>query len=254
MHSDNHSHIILASIESMVDAARKTDVSVYSITEHISQFDFMRRRVKFSSVHESGRMFTSFDEYLGEFSKIKGDVADKVKVRRGLEVDYIEAYRSTIRDELSKKDWDFLLCSVHELKGGVDVENPTLLQDATSSRKRWEEYVTIQKAAIESGEAFIPFNVLTHPVRLATSTPKVPENFDDLLVDLARVARSRGKALELNGNDLARTPALVRRVAAACEEAGCKVSYGSDSHYPNQVSRNYKPALELVREFNLELI
>ena len=250
MHYDNHSHIILASIESMADAAKKTNVSRLSTTEHISQFTFVRQKVKFSSVHESGRMFSSFDDYLKEFDKIRDFKG--IQVRKGLEVDYIKQYSSEICQAVSRKKWDVLLCSVHELPGGIDVEEKKLPMDKKSVEKRWKEYVEMQKEAIES--KFIQFDILTHPERLAVGTPSVPENFEELMFDLAKVARKNGKAIELNGADLSRTPDLVRKLASACHRANCKVSYGSDSHYPDQVSRNFDLASKLIEEFGLEIV
>jgi len=234
----------------MVEAAKKTQVSRLSTTEHISQFTFARQSVKFGSVHESGRMFSSFDEYLKEFEKVKS--VDGVRVRKGLEVDYIGKFRSEIRDVVSRKKWDVLLCSVHELKGGIDLEDKTLPQDRKSADERWREYVETQKEAIKSD--FIPFEILTHPERLAVGTPSVPKDFEGLMVELAKVAKEHGKAMELNGADLFRSPELVRKVASACATTKCKVSYGSDSHYPDQVSRNYNLASKLIEEFSLEVI
>ncbi len=250
MHYDNHSHIILAGIESMADAAKKTNVSRLSTTEHISQFTFVRQKVKFGSVHESGRMFSSFDDYLKEFEKIRG--LEGIHVRRGLEVDYIGQYSSEIGRIVSSKKWDVLLCSVHELAGGIDVEENKLPMDKKSVEKRWREYVETQKEALESD--FIPFDILTHPERLAVGTPSIPDDFEDLMFDLAKVARKNGKAVELNGADLSRTPELVSKLASACHRANCKVSYGSDSHYPDQVSRNFDLASKLIEEFSLEIV
>src|SRR5579864_8289642 len=90
---DNHSHILQASIESMVDAAARAEVARLSVTEHISQFSFVREKKVITSVHESGRIFTSFDEYLTEFPKVQGK---NPPVRRGLEVDYIEGHQDFI--------------------------------------------------------------------------------------------------------------------------------------------------------------
>src|SRR5579862_851347 len=154
----------------MVDAARKKEVSRLSITEHISQFSFIREAVDFSSVHESGRMFSSFDEYIAEFAKVS-DLRD-ITVRKGLEVDYIEDYAKEIREAVTQKKWDFLLCSVHELHGGIDVERLGMPQDKKSSSERWKEYMELQKKALRSD--MVPFAVLTHPVRLAVSTPVFP--------------------------------------------------------------------------------
>ncbi len=88
-----------------------------------------------------------------------------------------------------------LLCSVHELPGGIDLEDKTLPQDKKSSTERWIEYVETQKEAIRSD--FIPFDVLTHPERLAVGTPTVPDDIEDLMVELAKVAKENGKVMEL---------------------------------------------------------
>jgi histidinol-phosphatase (PHP family) len=250
LHYDNHSHIILERIELMVAAARKTEVSRLSITEHISQFSFIREAVNFSSVHETGRMFSSFEEYIAEFAKIAD--LDDIAVRKGLEVDYIEDQTKEIREAVTQKNWDFLLCSVHELPGGIDVERLGLPQDKKSSAERWIEYVEVQKKALRSN--MVPFAVLTHPVRLAVSTPVFPEDIDPMLEDLATIALDQGKALELNGKDMESYPHLVRRLAKACGEIKCKVSYGSDSHRANEVSRKYEHAAKLASEFHLEII
>jgi histidinol-phosphatase (PHP family) len=234
----------------MVDAAKKTKVSRLSTTEHISQFTFMRQQVKFASVHESGRMFSSFDDYLKEFDKIRD--LDGIRVRRGLEVDYIGKYSSEIGQAVSTKKWDVLLCSVHELPGGIDVEEMKLPMDKKSVDKRWREYIELQIEAIESNS--IPFDILTHPERLAVGTPSVPDDLEELMYELAKVARKNGKAVEINGADLTRTPDLVRKLASACHRANCKVSYGSDSHYPDQVSRNFDQASKLIEEFSLEVV
>jgi histidinol-phosphatase (PHP family) len=249
LHPDNHSHIILEEIESMVAAARKKEVNRLSITEHISQFSFFREKVVFASTHETGRMFSSFEEYIAEFGKVSREKG--VAVRKGLEVDYIEEYSEEIGKLVSKKDWDFLLCSVHEFRG-MDVEKYGLPQDQKSSSERWVEYFATQKKAIQSD--FVPFAVVTHPVRLAVSTPVYPENIVEMLANLASLARDHGKALELNGKDLESYPHLVRKVAQACSQTKCKVSFGSDAHRASEVSRQYENASKLIDEFDLIVV
>ena len=55
----------------------------------------------------------------------------------------------------------------------------------------------MQMEAIESN--FIPFDILTHPERLAVGTPTVPDDIEEMMFELAKVARKNGKAIELNG-------------------------------------------------------
>jgi HisJ family histidinol phosphate phosphatase len=249
-HSDNHNHIILASLDSMVKAAKNVDVSHLSVTEHVSQFHSIKHKVKFVSVHESGRMFSNFDEYLEEFSNTQ--VSSGIEIRKGLEVDYLEDYERVLGEEVSSQKWDFLLCSIHELPNGIDVEAKGLPQDKESVRKRWKEYFLTQKQALQSD--FIPFNVLAHPTRLGVSMPIFPEDIDEMIMDLAKLASKKGKALELNGKDMNTMPVLVRKVAQACHVTNCKVSFGSDAHFPNQVSRNFDQASELVKELKLQFL
>ena len=99
-----------------------------------------------------------------------------------------------------------------------------------------------------------PYDVLTHPVRMSRSTVDVPDYFDDLVLDLAKKARRKGKALELNGKDLELAPDLVRRLAIACSRADCAVSLGSDAHHPAEVFRNMSGAMALVEELGLRTI
>jgi histidinol-phosphatase (PHP family) len=172
------------------------------------------------------------------------------KILKGLEVDYIKKFYQEISGYVNQESWDLLLLSVHQLEDGLDVEEEKKRpQDKESSEERWVKYIALQKEALQT--KLIPFNVLTHPVRLGKSSHSVPKNLDELLIELAEVAKKEDKALELNGNDLTSDPKLVKRLARACWASGCKVSFGSDAHHPLEVGRGYANALELIDEFGL---
>jgi HisJ family histidinol phosphate phosphatase len=190
-------------------------------------------------------------EYNEEFRKIDQAAYSGMKINRGLEVDFSPRFEKTVSDFVNQEEWDILLCSVHEFEDGRDVEKSVrgTLGPAAANEK-WIEYLRLEHAALESD--FVPFKVLSHPVRISRATQTVPVNLDDHLLDLARVARSRDKALELNGRDIDYAPDLVRRLASACSKSGCRVSLGSDSHRPSEVFRNMGKAMTLVKEFNLE--
>lgn len=248
---DNHNHIILAKITEMLASAKTNMVSEFSITEHVSQFKELRETIRFGSVHPYGRIFESLKEYNDEFRKVDPVAYTGMKINRGLEVDFSPRFEKTVGDFVNQEEWDILLCSVHEFEDGRDVEKSvrgTLGPAATN--EKWIDYLRLEHAALESD--FVRFKVLSHPVRISRATQTVPVNLDDHLLDLARVARRRNKALELNGRDIDYAPDLVRRLASACSKAGCRVSLGSDSHHPSEVFRNMGKAMTLVKEFNLE--
>ena len=249
---DNHSHILLANIVDMVSAAKARDVSEYSITEHVSQFRELRESIKFGSFHSTGRMFNDLKEYTDEFRKVDDHEYWDMKINRGLEVDYSPRFEKAVGDFVRQEKWGILLCSVHEFDDGTDIERALRVVDPVLAHERWREYLKLETMALESD--FAPFNVLSHPVRIGRGKVDPPPETDDLLLDLARTARRRNKALELNGNDVEYAPRLVRILAQACSKAGCRVSLGSDAHKPKDVFRNMEAALSLVEEFELEIL
>ncbi len=236
----------------MVASAKANNIAEYSITEHVSQFRELRESIRFGSVHSKGRIFDSLREYEDEFRKADKEVLG-MKINQGLEVDFSPRFENKVANFVNQKDWDLLLCSVHEFEDGRDVErNVGKPVDQDSAHKRWREYFGTEQMALESD--FVPFKVLAHPVRMARSIELVPPEVDLLLLDLARTAGRRQKALELNGNDIAFAPQLVRMLATACSKAGCRVSLGSDAHHPKDVFRNLGIAMSLVDEFRLQLL
>ena len=236
----------------MVASAKANNVVEYSITEHVSQFRELRESIRFGSVHSKGRIFDSLREYEDEFMKADKE-ASGMKINQGLEVDFSPRFENKVANFVNQNGWDILLCSVHEFEDGTDIErNFGKPLDQESAHKRWREYFRTEQTALESD--FVPFKVLAHPVRMARSIELVPPEVDLLLLDLARTARRRQKALELNGNDIVFAPQLVRMLATACSKAGCRVSLGSDAHHPKDVFRNLGIAMSLVDEFKLELL
>jgi len=248
---DNHNHILLAEITEILAAAKANNVSELSITEHVSQFREPRESIRFGSIHPSGRIFQSLKDYNDEFRKADRLAYSGLKINRGLEVDFSPRFETKLGDFVNQETWDILLCSVHEFEDGKDIEKSVRgTVDPASAHEYWREYLGLEQKALESD--FVPFKVLSHPVRISRASKAAPPELDDLLLDLARIARRRNKALELNGRDIDYAPELVRRLATACSKAGCRVSLGSDAHHASEVFRNMNTAMALVKEFNLE--
>jgi histidinol-phosphatase (PHP family) len=248
---DNHNHILLAKLTEMLASAKANSIGEFSITEHISQFREPRDSIRFGSLHSSGKIFENLAEYNDEFDKADQAAFSGMKINRGLEVDFSPRFEKKVGDFVNQEEWDILLCSVHEFEDGKDIDrNGGRIVDPIIANERWRNYLRLERMALESH--FVPFKVLAHPVRLSRGTKTVPAEVDDLLLDLARIAGRKNKALELNGNDIDYAPELVRRLAIACSKAGCRVSLGSDAHHPREVFRNMGIAMALVKEFNLE--
>ena len=251
---DNHNHILNSTVLDMVNAAKIKNIKEFSITEHISQFALPRKEVSFISFHagDEGRIFKSFTDYRDEFHSI---VPEKdIQIRMGLEVDYLPDFEKKLNQYVTESlPWDILLCSVH-VCDGQDIENMAHTSNPEIMSTRWEKYIQLQKLSMESG--FIQFDVLAHPVRLASSTTP-PAHISDLLSDLVRTAKHYGIAIELNGGDLEIEgigPALVNELAKICSKEGCAVSIGSDAHHPDEVFWQMDDALSLIDKYRLRTL
>jgi HisJ family histidinol phosphate phosphatase len=227
----------------MLESASKKSIACLSITEHISQIQSVRHLVNFHSTHRTGRIYPNLDSLLLEYDSVR-DRNYGMRVKRGLEVDYIAAYEKEISEPVGSASWDIILRSVHEFKKGDDIETSFRKRDAAACEQRWKEYVTNQIELVES--TTFHFDVLTHPVRLAVGTPQAPQNLVEVLVPLAEKCKSNQVAIELNGRDMQTYIEIVQKLAEACKIVGCPVSFGSDAHHPNEICRGIEPAQKLA--------
>src|SRR5207247_11238370 len=116
--------------------------------------------------------------------------ASVMKSNQGREVDFAPRFENKVANFVNQKGWDILLCSVHELEDGTDIErNFAKPLDQESAHKRWREYFRTEQTALESD--FVPFKVIDHPVRMGRIIELVPPEVDLLLLDLARTASIR---------------------------------------------------------------
>jgi len=168
----------------MVASAKANNIAEYSITEHVSQFRELRESIRFGSVHSKGRIFDSLKEYEDEFRKADKETSG-MKINGGLEVDFSPRFENKVANFVNQKNWDILLCSVHEFEDGTDIErNVGKTADQDLAHKRWREYLRTEQTALESD--FVPFKVLAHPVRMARSIEVAPPEVDLILLDLQR--------------------------------------------------------------------
>ena len=232
---DLHNHICMTSLEVMLAAAERQGMREFGISEHI--FQLHEGQIIFPDMVDEGPRI-SRDWYVNSVR----DAAERgrMKVRLGLEVDFVPGTEGEVGALLQENDWDYLIGSIHEI-GGLDLfeESPG---DEGEGVRLWERYYGLFGDAIESGM----FDIVSHPVRNALLNPHLPADLDDLLGTMASVAAANEVAIELNGEDVTTWPELVERLARACARAGCLISLGADAHGPEDVARGMQRATDIA--------
>ena len=123
MPADYHTHTPLChhasgDPESFVDAALAAGLTEYGISDHAPQvpepFDDWRMTL------------ADLPEYFQWIARAQARAAGRIPIRAGLECDWLTGCEAWIDDLASRRDWDYLIGSVHYL-GAWDFDNPIWL-------------------------------------------------------------------------------------------------------------------------------
>ena len=224
---------------SMALAAAKAGLTEICFTDHIDYDPF----------GTMGNMAFDTDEYSAEYDSL---AVPGLKIRRGMEFGMTRDNLEQFRKDLSRRDFDFVLGSIHFVDG-LDVymrpfwEGKTVFQ---AERRCLEETLACVRVHTD-------YDVLAHLTYIGKTMghpcPR-PVAFDDhreLIDEILRTLAEKGKGLELNTSGLDRcggflpTADYFRRFK---ELGGEIVTVGSDAHQCARVGQYSKEACELLRD------
>jgi len=196
------------------------------------------------------RMFEGeYPLYREIVSKLQAS-GSKVKVRLGMEVDWVPGQMDVIREKLDVKDYDYIIGSIHYVDG-FPFDNPDLLDEWAKPGKAewvWETYALLLTDYITNFD----FNIIGHM--------DLPKKFGHFPCDITKfmertdyafeLAGKKNMSIELNTSGLRKPvkeiyPSLdILRLAKA---RGLSITLGSDAHRPSEVGANFKEAVELAK-------
>lgn len=209
-----------------LDKARQLHLSEIGFSEH----DEFRHLIDHTSINELRELYP------------------EIKIKTGLEVDYQPERENEIRQIKTSYDWDYLIGSVHSIKGwGFDhPDNKKGFADNDIDEIYYNYFNLIKKAA-ESNY----FNIIGHLdlVKIWGLRPikKTALHYAALALPTIKEA---GMAVEINTSGL-RKP--VGEIYPAPEILGkmhslkIPVTLGSDAHHPREVGMNFQEALLMAK-------
>jgi histidinol-phosphatase (PHP family) len=177
----------------------------------------------------------------------------QLRIRLGLEVDYIPGQEDWVRELAGRYPWDYLIGSVHYVAVGWDVDNPAKVSEWKKHDpwEVWSVYFDRLAQAVESdlfdiiGHADLPKKFCFYPERDCTP----------LFQQFLRTAGRRTAVLELNTAGLRKdcteiypSPSFLRLARAE----GLGITFGSDAHAPSEVGLHLETAVSLARELGFD--
>ncbi len=223
---------------------RPVDYAAHALRVGLKEIGFSDHSPMPRDDFDDWRMKSSeLDEYV-EMVREAQRAFPQLRIKLGLEVDYIPGHEDWIRDLAKRHAWDYFIGSVHYLDGGWDIDNPKKLSQwkQHDPNEVWELYAARLTQAAASGLfEFIGHIDLAKKFCIYPTKPLVP-----MFAEFLKTAAARGVAIEINTAGLRKDCREIypsQTLLEAASAAGVKIVFGSDAHSPEEVGMNFSEAL-----------
>jgi histidinol-phosphatase (PHP family) len=186
--------------------------------------------------------------YVEEVLAAALEAPQEVRVRLGVEADYVDGTQNRVAEMLAAHPFDYVLGSVHFL-GDWAFDHPAEMDryEGMEPTRFWEWYFETAAAAAGSGL----FDVMAHP-DLAKKFDVWPD-FDPsyLYGPFADAVAATGVAAEINTAGLFKPVGEIYPTRGLLEELhsrGVAITFGSDAHAASDVGRAFGDAVALAWE------
>jgi histidinol-phosphatase (PHP family) len=185
--------------------------------------------------------------YVEEVERAR-DTVPEVRIRMGLEVDFLRGSEGWVGELAGMADWDFLIGSVHYLPEGWEVDNPKYLRRYREEdpERIWSEYWTVYREMVLSGL----FDFVGHPDLPKKFGIRPTGDLGRFYGPVIEAMALRGVAFELNTAGLRKEcqevypePAFLRMAF----EAGVPCLMNSDAHAVSELGADFCLGLRLLR-------
>lgn len=186
-------------------------------------------------------------EYFAWVQRARLAAANRIPVRLGLEVDWLDGAEPWIDELTAMAPWDYLIGSVHYL-GSWNFDNPKLASgfDSMGTTEAWDRYWHLFAKAARSRR----FDLMAHPDLIKKFGHRPPGDLRRWYEPAIAAVAESGAAIELNTAGLFKD---VREMYPAplflelAHKAGIPLAISSDAHAPHECGRAFAEALTLAR-------
>jgi histidinol-phosphatase (PHP family) len=195
----------------------------------------------------------TLDEFTQLYRPMVDDVRvkfnEKIKVRFGIEADYLPGTEEFMKKFLEENDFDFIIGSIHFLGdwGFDNFKNVRRYQEKDVYEVYVEYFKTLKEAA---GSGM--FDIVGHIDVVKVFGYRPDRDYDDILRDAMKAIKENGLVVEINTAGLRKPVGEVYpsvKILEIIMEMDIPLTLGSDSHTPGDVGRDFDLAVELVKKY-----
>jgi histidinol-phosphatase (PHP family) len=189
------------------------------------------------------------ESYLPMVDDVREKFDEKIKVRFGIEADYLPGTEQYMKKFLEESDFDFVIGSIHFLGdwGFDNFKNVRRYQE----KDVYEVYVDYFKTLKDAAGSGM-FDIVGHIDVVKVFGYRPDRDYDDVLRDAMKAIKENGLVVEINTAGLRKPVREVypsMKILEIIKEMKIPLTLGSDSHTPDDVGRDFNIAIELVKEY-----
>lgn len=190
--------------------------------------------------------------YIAEVLELRARYAGKIRVRLGIESDYIDGWGNFFRDHWRQFPMDYVIGSIHWLgEWGIFDRNGG--PAGRTPDEAYAEYLHLTQALARSGA----YDIVGHLDAIKTEGYMPDRTITPLLDETVRVLAETGMTVELNTSGWRKPcaePYPRAELLERCHHWGVPVTLGSDSHDPRDVGHKAEEAVSLLKEIGFREI
>lgn len=239
-----------------IESAIRSGISEIGFSDHLGRYylgKVQKKRYWDWGMHER-----DIARYFSELLDLREAYEDRIAVRIGLEVDYIEGAEHLLEDIVAKYPFDFLLGSVHCL--------PML------GWRHISEYVKVNQAqvyaayfeAIESAIRCAMFQSIAHIdfIWRYVSWPEAPEEIlQEYISDAVKLSAKSSTNIEVNANGFLWSQINDDRgfdpfalLLDAIRKHRAAITIGSDAHTPDLVGKAFPQIIDMLKRKGIDTV
>lgn len=175
-----------------------------------------------------------------------------VKIRRGMEFGMLPDNRATLREDLQRRSFDFVIGSVHFIDG-LDPYFPPFWEGRTVEQAILAS-LSDTLTCVKAHEDFDVLGHLTYISKTRYNPRKAPvpmADYQDLVDEIFKTLVAKGKGIELNTSGVDACGAYLpakEYLLRFKELGGSIVTVGSDAHTPDRVGQYCREAVGMVSD------
>lgn len=190
-----------------------------------------------------------FEIYRSWYEAVVEEFGDKIKIRFGIEAEFIEDKIDLIRNFIKDVNFDYVIGSVHFLgEWNIASHKEEWKWFEKDVNEVYESYYQTLKKLVRSGI----FDVVGHFDMIKKFGHYADKNFDELLREILKIIKENGLCIEINTSGLRHKAKEIYpsvEILKVVKEYKIPLTLGSDAHNPEDVGKDFEIARELVQTY-----